>query len=425
MFKLKNWTRIDSWSFISFALGMFLEAYIFGMASIATTWVTIPLFLKSLLLSWSPIWLIVGIAFAGPLADKFGRKNVFYATMAIYAVGAIGIVFSYSYYLILIFLALLLLAAGGEMNTIMVFTHEIMPREHRSSSMLLEVDFISIGGLVLALVSFSTAYSSIMFQRLMIGITMLIVLAILAIARSKIPESFLWLASRGNKEQARMDTIKYYGNSTYLTRTNNGKYLENEDTEKIKKLPLKLFAAITMAFADGVGFGLVAYVLGPIYFEKYTALILLVASIAGAFAGLIGFLGSRIGRKSMLLYGYTGAFIVTLLTYATIRTWTTYLIFFWLIVIAVNAFISIAYVSEEAYKSEIWDTRHRASYTALIRFTSAAAYIVVIYTTASLSLNSYILFNIFVWAVGVIGAASWYVFGYETGKNIPVEEINA
>ncbi|NOL59223.1 MFS transporter, partial [Ferroplasma acidiphilum] len=48
MFKLKNWTRIDSWSFISFALGMFLEAYIFGMASIATTWVTIPLFLKSL-----------------------------------------------------------------------------------------------------------------------------------------------------------------------------------------------------------------------------------------------------------------------------------------------------------------------------------------------------------------------------------------
>jgi len=423
MLKINNWTRIDSWSFISFSLGMFLEAYIFGMASIATTWVTIPLFLKSLLLSWSPIWLIVGIAFAGPLADKFGRKKIFYLTMIIYAIGSVGIVFSYTYYLILLFLALLLLAAGGEMNTIMVLTHEIMPKEHRSSSMLLEVNFISIGGLVLAGVSFSTAYSSIAFQRLMVGLTMLIVLIILVIARSKIPESFLWLASKGNKYQAKEDAIKYYGEKTYLERTNNGNYLSNKK-EKTKKLPLKLFVAVTMAFADGVGFGLIAYVLGPVYFQKYTALILLVASIAGTFAGLIGFLGSRIGRRIMLLYGYSGALIVTIITYLTINIWTKYLILFWLIVIAINAFISIAYISEEAYKSEIWDTKHRASFTALIRFSSAALYIMAIYLTASLTLNEYILFNVFVWVVGAIGAISWYIFGYETGKKISIEEIN-
>ena len=84
--KIKRWTKVDSWAFISFAMGMFLEAYIFGMSSIATTWVKIPLSLKSLLLSWAPLWLIIGIAFAGPLSDKIGRKHVFYITMAMYGV---------------------------------------------------------------------------------------------------------------------------------------------------------------------------------------------------------------------------------------------------------------------------------------------------------------------------------------------------
>lgn len=116
----EHWTHTDTLAFWSFALGMLLENYIFSLAAIATGWVEMPKFLQSLLLSWAPLWLIIGIAFAGPLSDHFGRKNTFYLTMFLYAIGAVGLIFSSSYSLILIFLAIMLFAAGGEMNTIMV-----------------------------------------------------------------------------------------------------------------------------------------------------------------------------------------------------------------------------------------------------------------------------------------------------------------
>jgi hypothetical protein len=48
---ISRWTRTDTWAFISFSMGMFLESYIFGMASVATTWVKIPPNFTAILLS--------------------------------------------------------------------------------------------------------------------------------------------------------------------------------------------------------------------------------------------------------------------------------------------------------------------------------------------------------------------------------------
>ncbi|WP_246252982.1 hypothetical protein [Acidianus brierleyi] len=73
-----KWSSVHNWSFIAFSLGMTLEAYIFGMASIATNWVPMPKFLESILLAWAPLWLIIGIIFTGPMSDKLGRKRMFY-----------------------------------------------------------------------------------------------------------------------------------------------------------------------------------------------------------------------------------------------------------------------------------------------------------------------------------------------------------
>ncbi len=420
--KIKRWTKVDSWAFISFAMGMFLEAYIFGMSSIATTWVKIPLSLKSLLLSWAPLWLIIGIAFAGPLSDKIGRKHVFYITMAMYGVGAIGIAFSYSYILILLFLAILLFGSGGEMNTIMALSQEIMPTEHRSSTMLLELNFIPLGGLVLAAISFSTAYGTKIFQREMIAVTIILVLVILIASRRYLPESFLWLASKGDEKKAKEDAIKYYGEEEYLRRTNNTKYLEDKESlDKTKNIGLKLFATLTTAFAGTTGFGLIAYVLGPIFFSSLTAVILLVASIAAFGTGFIGFFGEKIGRKNMLLWGNVGALIFTVVAYLTIGTWTKYIILFWFLVIALNAFVQLGYLAEDALKSEVWDTKSRGSLTALVRFLGIGLYIPTIYLTSSYSLNQYILFNIIVWVIGSAGAIAWFIGGKETGKGIPIE----
>ena len=87
-----RWIRTDTWNFVSFCLGMLLENFVHGMAWVATGRVSEPPSLRSLLLAWAPIWLI------------------------------------------LLFPANLLFAAGGEMNTIMATTQEVMPTRHRSKA---------------------------------------------------------------------------------------------------------------------------------------------------------------------------------------------------------------------------------------------------------------------------------------------------
>ncbi len=420
-----RWTTTDTWAFISFSMGMFLESYIFGMASIATTWVSIPPDFTAILLSWSPIWLIIGIAVAGPVSDRIGRKDVFYITMAMYGLGAIGITLSYSFYLILIFLAVLLFASGGEMNTIMALSQEIMPRQHRSSTMLLELNFIPLGGLVLAGVAFSTAYSSIFFQRLMIAGTIIIVLVVLIASRRYLPESFLWLASKGREKQAKADAIKYYGEDRFSESIEKvSKKSEMEKLDKTNHFWLKFFATLTTAFAGTTGFGLIAYELGPIIFPNFTDLILLVSSIAAFVVGFIGLFGEKISRKKMLLYGNVGALILTVITYETIGTWSKYLTMFWVLVIALNAFVQLGYLAEDTLKSEVWATKSRGSLTALVRFLGIGLYIPTIYITYTYTLNQYMLFNIFVWIIGSAGAITWYILGKETGMGIPVENAD-
>ncbi|AGO61832.1 MFS transporter [Ferroplasma acidarmanus] len=418
----RNWSRIDTWAFISFAMGMFIESYIFGMSSIATTWVKIPDSYKALLLSRSPLWLIIGIGIAGPVSDRIGRKQVFYITMSLYAIGAIGITFSYTFYLILIFLGILLFASGGEMNTIMALSQEIMPRQHRSSTMLLELNFIPLGGLVLAAVAFSSLYSSIYFQRLMVALTIIIVLVVLVASRRYLPESFLWLASKGKNEQAIADAKKYYGEAGYLERTDNTKDLsDSRDLNKTSHFWLKFFATLTTAFAGTTGFGLIAYELGPIIFPNLTDLILLVSSVAAFAMGLIGFFGEKISRKSMLLWGNLGALAFTIITYELIGTWSKYIILFWALVVILNAFVQLGYLAEDTLKSEVWATKSRGSLTALVRFLGIGLYIPTIYITYTYNIYQYMLFNILVWVIGSAGAVAWYILGKETGKGIPIE----
>jgi MFS family permease len=420
----EHWTSTDSWSFWAFGLGMLLEAFIFGMATIATGWVTMPTFLRSLLLAWAPFWLIIGIAMAGPMADRLGRKNTFYFTMSLYGIGAIGIVFSYSYLLILVFLALLLFAAGGEMNTIMAASHEMMPTRHRSKTMFLELNFINLGGLILAAVSLLSAYSSVTFQRAMIAVAIVVVVFVLFLARRRTPESIRWLLAKGRTERAQREIERYYGVEEY---TNRQKLAQREHAAQASLvtrrvgIPLRLFTTITIAFAGSAGFGLMTYVLGPSYFKSLTATILLVATGVGFISGFLGFWADRLSRKNLLLLGYGGAFIMTAIIYLTVGAWSKSLALFWALLVVLNLFVNIGYLTEDTLKSEVWPTKTRGTYTALVRFSSIGLYIVTIYVTQNYSLNQYMLFNLLVWAIGLSGAVAWFLRGIETGKGVSLE----
>jgi len=421
----EHWLPTDSWNFTSFVLGMVLEAYIFGMAAIATGWVAVPTTLRSLLLSWAPLWLIIGIAVAGPLSDRVGRKTTFYITMALYGIGAVGLVFSFTYWLILIFLALMLFAAGGEMNTIMTASHEVMPARHRSKTMMLEINGINLGSLILATVSLLSAYKGVAFERGMIAATFVVVLAILFFARTRTPESIRWLRAKGMDQRADTEIARFYGMEEYRARdaaaAAETAMAQAKGEVRTVSLGLRLVVLSCLAFAGTTGFGLLTYVLGPAHFPKLTAAILMVASITGFVSGFYALWAERWSRKKMLLVGYCGTFLATLIIALTTSAWAASAALFFFLLVVLNVFSNVSYLSQDTLKGEVWPTGRRGTYTAVVRFVGIGLYIPTIYLTQSYSLNTFVIFSLGVWAVGAIASIVWAVGGVETGAGVSLD----
>ncbi|MHB1525191.1 MAG: MFS transporter [Candidatus Dormibacteria bacterium] len=421
----EHWVPTDSWNFTSFVLGMLLEAYIFGMATIATGWVTMPTTLRSLLLSWAPLWLIIGIAATGPLSDRIGRKTTFYLTMSLYGIGAIGLVFSFSFVLILIFLAIMLFAAGGEMNAILVASHEVMPTRHRSKTMMLEINGINLGGLILAAVSLLSASKGIPFERGMVAATFVVVLAVLFFARTRTPESIRWLRARGRDGEAQVQIDRFYGAAEYRARDAAAQAATKaaQTAGGVRRVPLslRLFATTATAFAGAAGFGLLTYVLGPAHFPKLTAAILMVATLTGFISGFFAFWADRLSRKQLLLVGYGGSFVVTLAIALFTNAWAASATLFFLLLVVLNVFVNIGYLTEDTLKGEVWATERRGTYSALVRFVSIGLYIATIYITQNFSLTGFAFFSALIWAIGLAGAVAWFFGGVETGKGVSLE----
>ncbi|MEM3671058.1 MAG: MFS transporter [Thermoprotei archaeon] len=424
-----TWTRAHTWSFISFSVGMLLEAYIFGLASVAEAWYSVPKSLGTLLLVWAPLWLIIGIIVAGPISDRIGRKTTFYYTMALYGIGAVGVAFANSYALVLPFLAMLLFSAGGEMNTIMVATHEIMPRKNRSKAMFYEINFINFGGLLLGAVAFASAYSSIGFQKYMIGLTALLVLAVLVYSRLKMPESVRWLEFKGKKEEAETEAKKYFGAvdppaTTATTATTAAAPTTGSAPLKMLSIPVRLLIVIAVAGANTIGYGLMTYSLGYYYYGSNAFvidIIILVTNISEFGTGLVlGAFADRVSRKLLLLVSFIGAAVVTYGIYFTVGSWYSNLAIFLALLVVLNVFIGISYLTEDTLKGEIWPTERRGTLTALARFVSIGLYIPALIYGSTAPIDQYMLFNALIWTVGLAAAAVWYVKGHETGKGVSI-----
>lgn len=429
---LEQWTRADSWAFWAFGIGMLMENYIFSLAPIATGWVAnIPKNLTSLLLSWAPLWLIIGIAIAGPVSDRLGRKNTFYVTMTLYAIGGLGLIFlSQTYATLLIFLAILLLSSGGEMNTIMVASHEMMPRRHRSKTMMLELNFINLGGLLLAILSMTTAAwsHSVELEKVSVGIALLMVLLVLLFARVNTPESLRWLIRRGDQERAHQEALRFYGPEEGERRYQammEARSPEARNAYTRVSVGVRLYATMATAFAGAAGFGIFTYVVAPYYYKNLTSQIIFVAGLVGFITGFIGLWGDKLSRKHLLLWGYLGTFVFAFIIYLTTGTWTKNLAIFWFLVVLFNIFVAVGYITEDTLKGEVWPTKSRGTYTAFVRFVSIGLYIGTIYLTAHYSLSHTLLFNAIVWAVGASGAVLWFFKGIETGRGVGIEEASS
>ncbi len=415
-----RWSSKTTWMFISFALGLALESYVFSLASIAVYWVTMPKSLGELLLAWAPIWLIIGIILAGPFSDRFGRKVTLYLTLAMYAVGGILLFFSKTYVLILIALAIMLMAGGGEMNSIMVASHELMPRKHRGKATMMIINGINFGGMVLAFLALSSAASSVTFQRDVVAVAVLVVVAILFATRVSMPESFLWLQKRGRTEEFQKTVREYFGPNW-----------EQETAPEPPPPPIHRVSKVSTGFtmlimviiaaANTIGFGLMAYALAFAFFPHLQPTILAIFEGAGFVVGFLGLIADRVSRRKFLFWTFLGTFVMTAIVGLTTHVWQHDMTLFWVLLVILAGFNSLCYLTEDTVKAEVWPTLQRGTLTAVARFISIGLYIPSIYITANMAPSTYILFNAGVWLAGLLAAAAWLIWGRETGLGLSIQ----
>ena len=422
-----SWSSAHTWTFIAFAVGMLAEAYIYGLGSFAAFWfTTLPSLLGTLALAWSPLFLIFGIAFAGPISDALGRRLTFFFTMALYAVGAVGMFFFSAPYQVLFFLALLLFAAGGEMNTIMAANHEIMPRKYRSRTMFWEINFINVGGVILGLVGFiaASAYGSLAFSKELVAVMFIPILAVLLFSRLKMPESVRWLEAKGKHAEAAAAVQKHFATAASASPATAAAPSPSSAGGKHPSMATKIFVVTAIAGANAVGFGLMTYSLGYYYYASQIASIILVANLVGFFAGaVVSIMAEKWSRKKVLTYSMLGTFIVTWGIYflnISTAAFSNSLITFYAILIILNVFVGAGYLAEDTLKGEVWNTTRRGTLTALTRFLSIGAAIPAYYIGLSLSENNYILFNALVWTVGMVAVLVWHFRGIETGQGVSI-----
>jgi MFS family permease len=404
-----KWKKEHTLLFLAFSTGTAIEAYVYSLPYIAETWTPFPRTITLLLSVWSPLWLLLGGLLVGPLSDVLGRKKTFYVTMILYVIGGSLLVLASSYQAILASLSMLLFSAGGEYQSILVATHELMPRRNRSASIFLVVNFTNLGGTVAAILSMAD-YTSPHTQRIVLGATLLFAVAAIFTVRTRTPESIMWLEARGKSAQAKRELEKYYGKSSNPS--------QKDTPIGVTDVPLwfRVLTGSVLGWSYTAGFSLVVLALGPYFFPKLTDEFIVVAGVTAFLSGLVGLVADSLSRKGVLLASSVATFATASILLPTQAVWLVHPQLFWLIFISLSAFVNVFFLAEDALKSEFWPTERRGLYTATVRTASLGGSIPVLLYASTLPITQYFYLGLTVFAAGVTASAAWYRYGVETGK---------
>ncbi|HEY0697929.1 MAG TPA: MFS transporter [Micromonospora sp.] len=289
----------------------------------------------------SAIWvvwftgLMIGATSFGWLADRFGRKRLFVATLVVYSIATVATAFAPNFALFLIFRFVTALGIGGEYSAVTSTIAEFMPTRRRGTATAATMNFWSIGGILSGLIGITFLNAFVKKEIVVGGLTLnawrlcLLAGAIAAgyalIARRIIPESPRWLASQGRHEEARAIITDITGipdDGSDLVGRPNTRSLWAQMGELWSRWRGRLIYGMVLEFcATGAYYGL---------FTAFSAFVLVsgqveVAASTVPFYYLVGNLGAlvgglavasvidRIGRKNTVLMAYGTASISVLL----------------------------------------------------------------------------------------------------------------
>lgn len=145
------------------------------------------------------IGMALGAVLAGTIADKFGRKNVFAATVILYSVSTGLCAVAWSYESLLVFRFLVGFGLGGELPVAATLMSEYAPSALRGRFIVLLESFWGVGWLVAALISYLLIPRFGWQVAFIIGALPALYVFLI---RLHMPESIRYLLSKGKFEEA-------------------------------------------------------------------------------------------------------------------------------------------------------------------------------------------------------------------------------
>ena len=146
------------------------------------------------------IGMALGAVLAGTIADKFGRKNVFAATVILYSLSTGLCAIAWSYESLLVFRFLVGFGLGGELPVAATLMSEYAPSRLRGRFIVLLESFWGLGWLVAALISYLLIPKFGWQVAFIIGALPALYVFLI---RLHMPESIRYLISKGKVEEAR------------------------------------------------------------------------------------------------------------------------------------------------------------------------------------------------------------------------------
>ncbi|MFL9883301.1 MFS transporter [Paraburkholderia agricolaris] len=447
------WTRFHTLMLVALGVGWALDSFetniigsVFGV--LKSQW-HLSAAQGSLAISIWVFGMLVGAIAFGYLADRFGRKRLFLATLLWYALFSVATVFSWNYESFLFFRAMTALAVGGEYSAVTATMGEFIPKRHRGRTDSLILSGFPVGALLSAAISYLVLnhLPAEISWRVGFGFGTTMALIFFWIRRV-IPESPRWLLQQGRVAEAEaiVEHIAASAAREYASAQDRAllqrRYTKTRFTYTVPAFwhnVRELFGTYRLrtALAGALNFSQAAVVYGvlslmalvilpymkvpsadmPLYYMYGNA-----AALAGGLTAAV--LVEAWGRRASLFVSYTFTVTAIVFIYA-MHTLPGMVMGYCLIQFGVTW----AYISGYVVSSEILPTRIRATglgvSVAVGRLGAVIAPLLLTSLYSAVGTPSAALIALLLLALpGPIAAGLWCLRGRET-RNVSLEEGSA
>ncbi len=373
--------------FLTFSMGMMLISFIFTLSPLVTQWYKLNLNYLTIMVAWAPLWMTIGAFSSARISDSMGRRKSYYFNLTFLIIGDAIFALSSGVNATLVSLALLILGAGGEYSSIISSTHEIFESSSRGTVMLLELNFINVGGAIAALLLLLMEDKPPLIQRDAVILIMTAMLLSVLSSRPSVKESEIW------------KDVKTHGS-----------------TMSGPSINFRIAVVVVVSLAEVVGFNLMVNALGPYYFPRYTSLLIFLGNATEASIGISAIFLDRFSRRAVLALSSIGGTLVFLFIYMTSSLWVHDVYYLLIPFVIYNGFISLLYMTVNTLNGELWPTSVRATYTALVSSATIGALVPLELLLPRLGFGTYMDVAMVTWICGSVAALCWLKWGIETGK---------